>query len=134
MYFFLIDPSIPGVGGGVAKLWPNNMLGEKIIERGGKRGGAYFSPFGKKYAYFPPNLIMTSNIQNCKKQRMKMFRLRRAPPHYNKCHSWKNMNFKRPNVSTARLIRDPQLWPKGDFWECFYRCIKLLYAKILQKN
>ena len=26
---------------------------------------------------------------------------------------------KRPNVSTARLIRvrDPQLRPKGDFWE-----------------
>ena len=34
-----------------------------------------------------------------------------------------------PNVSTARLIRDPQMWPEADFWEWFYRCIKLLYAK-----
>ena len=39
-----------------------------------------------------------------------------------------------PHVSTARLIRDPQLWPETDFWEWFYLFIKLLYTKILHKN
>ena len=31
-----------------------------------------------------------------------------------------------PIVSTARLIMYPQLWQEVDFWECFYRCIKIL--------
>ena len=37
-------------------------------------------------------------------------------------------------LHTARLKNDNQLWPEADFWEWFYRCIKLLNAKILQKN
>ena len=34
------------------------------------------------------------------------------------------MFLKWPNASTARLIRDPQLWPETDIWEWYYRCIK----------
>ena len=39
-----------------------------------------FSPTGKKYAYFPQNLLKIYKIAT--KKRLKNFPLWRAPPHY----------------------------------------------------
>ena len=77
MYIFLFDP----------KIWPNNMLGKKIIERERKKGGKciFFPQLVKStYAYFFPNWLKINKI--AQKKYLKIFRLRRAPPHYIKYH------------------------------------------------
>ena len=62
-----------------AKMWPNNMLGGKKIERVLKNGGKIhiFSPVGKKYAYFSPIDLI---LKKCYNKGWHIFRLCRAPP------------------------------------------------------
>ena len=45
-----------GVYFAVSKIWPNNMLGKKMIEKGIKKGGEMhiFSPIGKSMHIFSP--------------------------------------------------------------------------------
>ena len=65
----------------LAKIWLNNVgWGKKWLKVDDKRG---------ENAYFPPNWL---KIYKTAKKRLKIFRMRRVPPHYNKFNLGKNMN------------------------------------------
>ena len=74
--FFCLTPP---PGGGGAKIWPNNMLGKKMIEREWKKGGKciYFPQLVKSMHIFSPIDLKFTKLQ---KKGLKIFACGAHPP------------------------------------------------------
>ena len=70
-----------------------------------------YSPIGKKYAYFSP---IDSKYTKLQKKRLNIFRLRRAPLHYNKFQlgkKYKSTKKRGGGIWNSNLIYTPVLFP-----------------------